>query len=169
MQEKSTRRICRISTLFAEDSLVKVFQSQESGAGLPTQEELCSLKSLGLPQLKDLNIFCLRTYPDCYRMTEAGRLQPSSARFQSWGTTSRGRCLTARISVFPNPERECILSDILEKDAPEKYYLSQSQMERLLWKLSPERKETESTPQTERQSRLQVPQAGLREKQDCTM
>ena len=102
-------------------------------------------------------------------MTEAGRLQQSSARFQSWGTTSRGRCLTARISVFPNPERECILSDILEKDAPEKYYLSQSQMERLLWKLSPERKESESTPQTERQSRLQVPQAGLREKQDCTM
>ena len=146
MQEKSTRKICLISTLFAEDSLVKVFQSQESGAVLTMQGELFSLKSLGLPQLKNLNIFCLRTFPACYRMTEAGRLQPSSARFQSWGTTSRGRCLTARISVFPNPERECILSDILEKDAPEKYYLSQSQMERLLWKLSPARKETESIP-----------------------
>ena len=101
MQEKSTRQICRISTLFAEDSLVKVFQSQESGAGLPTQEELCSLKSLGLPQLKDLNIFCLRTYPGCYRMTEAGRLQQSSARFQSWGTTSRGRCLMSQ--TMPSP------------------------------------------------------------------
>ena len=132
------------------------------------QEGLFSLKSLGLPQLKNLNIFCLRTYPDCYRMTEAGRLQPSSARFQSWGTTSRGRCLTARISVFPNPERECILSDILEKDAPEKYYLSQSQMERLLWKLSPERKVTESIPQTERQSRSQVVRGESAEEQDCT-
>ena len=130
------------------------------------QEGLFSLKSLGLPQLKNLNIFCLRTYPACYRITEAGRLQPSSARFQSWGTTSRGRCLTARISVFPNPERECILSDILEKDAPEKYYLSQSQMERLLWKLSPARKETESIPQTERQSLSRAMRAGSQEKQD---
>ncbi len=72
------------------------------------------------------------------------------------------------ISVFPNPERECILSDILEKDAPEKYYLSQSQMERLLWKLSPERKETESIPQTERQSRSQVVRGESAEEQDCT-
>lgn len=32
----------------------------------------------------------------------------------------------------PNPESACILSDILEKDVPEKYYLSQTQMQRLL-------------------------------------
>ena len=82
-------------------------------------------------------------------MTGAGRLQLSSARFLNWGIMSHGKCVTAKISVFPRPEKECILSDFLEKDAPEKYFLSERQMERLLSKLSPDVKETESTPQGE--------------------
>ena len=45
-----------------------------------------------------------------------------------------GKCLTARILESPNPESGCILSDILIEDVPEKYYLSQQQMERLLFK-----------------------------------
>ena len=140
-QDKSNRKECRISTYYAADFLAKVFRSLEDGAALPTQEERCSLKLPGSLPLKDLHIFCLKTYPACYRMTEAGHLLPSSARFLSWGTMSHGRCLTARISVCPNPERECILSDILEKEAPAKYFLSQSQMERLLCKYSPDGKE----------------------------
>ena len=58
--------------------------------------------------------------------------RPSSVRWMSWGTMSHGKSLTARISVSPNPESACILSDILESDVPEKYYLSQTQMQRLL-------------------------------------
>ena len=108
-------------------------------------------------------------YPACYRMTEAGRLLPSSVRFLTWGTMSRGRFLTARILEFPNPERECILSDILESDAPEKYFLSEKQMQRLLCKLSPDEKETESTPQEVCPSPSQATQAVSEEKQDSTM
>ena len=33
---------------------------------------------------------------DCYRMTKAGHLRPSSLRWMTWGTMSHGRCLTAR-------------------------------------------------------------------------
>ena len=148
-QQKSTQTICRISTLFAEDSLVKLFHSLDEGQVSTMQGEHFSLRLLESQPLKDLHIFSLKTYPACCRMTGAKRLQPSSARFLSWGTMSAGKCLTARISVFPKPEKECILSDILEKNAPEKYFLSERQMERLLSKLSLDEKGTESTLQEE--------------------
>ncbi len=80
------------------------------------------------------NFCCLKMFPASYRMTAVGRLRPSSVRWMNWGTMSRGKCLTARISAFPSPARECILSDILEENVPAKYFLSQAQMERLLSK-----------------------------------
>ena len=80
-QEKLTQTNCPISTLYAEDSLAKAFQSLEKGAALTMQEELSSLKLPELPPSKNLNICCLRTFPDCYRMTAAGRLRPSSVRW----------------------------------------------------------------------------------------
>lgn len=169
MQEKSTPMIYRISTLFAADFLVRHFQLLEGAEVLKIREERCSLKSLGLPPLKDLHICSLKTYPACYHMTEAGRLLPSSVRFLTWGTMSHGRFLTARILESPNPERECILSDILEDDAPAKYFLSEKQMQRLLCKLSPDEKETESTPQAESPSPSQAMQAVSEEKQDSTI
>ena len=68
-QEKLTQTSYPISTLYAEASLAKAFQSLEKGADLTTQEELCSLKLPESLPLKNLNICCLRTYPDCYRIT----------------------------------------------------------------------------------------------------
>ena len=45
------------------------------------------------------------------------------------------QCLTAKISASLNPARGCTLSDILMKDAEEKYFLSPKQQERLLNKI----------------------------------
>lgn len=45
--------------------------------------------------------------------------------------------LTAKISEFPSHEIECSLSDILEDNVPEKYYLSRKQAEKLLYKEKP--------------------------------
>ena len=50
-QERSSPKDYRISTLFAADSLVRAFQLLESEGALKMPEELCSLKSLGLPEL----------------------------------------------------------------------------------------------------------------------
>ena len=97
-----------------------------------TQEALSFLRSPELPPLKDHLFCCLKMFPACFRMTKVGLLRPSSVRWMSWGTMSHGKSLTARISVSPNPASACILSDILESDVPEKYYLSQMQMQRLL-------------------------------------
>lgn len=48
-----------------------------------------------------------------------------------------GRYFTAKISEFPSQEIECSLSDILEDNVPEKYYLSRKQAENLLYKEKP--------------------------------
>ena len=68
-QEKLTQTNCPISTLYAEDSLVKAFQSLEKGAALTMQEELSSLKLPELPPSKNLNICSLKMFPVCYRIT----------------------------------------------------------------------------------------------------
>lgn len=47
------------------------------------------------------------------------------------------RYLTAKISEFPSHEIECSLSDIIEENVPEKYYLSRKQAEKLLYKENP--------------------------------
>ena len=144
-QQKSSPRTCRISTLFAEDFLANHSRLPENGEDLKTPEEPCSLKLLGSLPLKDLSICCLKTYPDCYRMTKAGHLRSSSLHWMTWGTMSHGRCLTARISESPKPEKECSLSDFLEPNAPEEYCLSQTQIQKLLSSAYPEKKDAEST------------------------
>ena len=102
-QERSTQTNCPISTLYAEDSLAKAFQSLENGEDLKMSEELSSLRLPELPPLEkqfqqvETNICSLRTFPACYRMTKAGRLLPSSVRcddslaMQDRGTMSHGK------------------------------------------------------------------------------
>lgn len=149
MQERSTQMNYPISTLYAQASLARAFQLLEKGVDLTTQEERCSLKLPESLPLKNLNICSLKTYPDCCRMTKAGRLRSSSVRWMNWGTMSHGRCLTAQILESPNQEKECILSDFLEKSVPEKYCLSQTQIQKLLYSAYPDGRAAESTPPTD--------------------
>ena len=62
---------------------------------------------------------------------------------------SSGLCLTANILESRNRDEGSSLSDILIRDAPEKYYLSSAQVEKLLFKSSEARKAPASTTQTE--------------------
>ena len=78
----------------------------------------------------------LKTCLDSFRMTEAGRLVSSSPRFMTWGIMSNGLCLTANILESLNQDGGCSLSDILIPDAPEKYFLSLEQMQKLLYRSS---------------------------------
>ena len=168
MQERYSRKICRISTFFAEDSLVRLFQSLENGEDLATAEGLYFLRLQELLGLSDLHFCVLRMFPDSCRMTKAGHFRPSFMRFLSWGTMSHGRCLTARISVSLKQERECILSDILESDVPAKYFLSETQMRRLLCSSSAAVKETASMQTAEPGLPSQAASEALGEKQDST-
>ena len=68
-QEKLTQTNCPISTLYAEDSLAKAFQSLENEEDSALPEGLFSLRSPGWRPLKNLSICSLKTYPVSYRIT----------------------------------------------------------------------------------------------------
>ena len=133
-QEKSILNPYLLSTLVAEDSLVKAFQLQEKDEDLKMCEERFSLRLQELLPIKDLSICSLRTYSDCLTITKAGRFKQSSVHWMSWGMMSCGKCVTAKISEFPSQERECVLSDIIERNVEAKYYLSLKQIQKLLYK-----------------------------------
>lgn len=57
--------------------------------------------------------------------------------------------LNSKYFGVPNSEGGCILSDILIRDVPEKYFLSAAAMRKILSNLSRDRKAKESTKQTE--------------------
>lgn len=101
------------------------------------QEERCFSRLLELLPLKNLSISSSKMFPVCLTTTQAGHLKQSSVHWMAWGMMCAGRYLTAKISEFPNHENECILSDILEENVPERYYLSRKQAEKLLYKEKP--------------------------------
>ena len=136
-QEKSYPNSYPISTFWLEDFPVSPSQSLEQEKDLTIQEERCFSRLLELLPLKNLSISSSKMFPDCLTMTQAGHLKQSSVRWLSWGIMYAGRYLTAKISEYPNHENECILSDILEDNVPEKYYLSRKQAEKLLYKENP--------------------------------
>ena len=123
-QQKSIPKTYQISTLYVQDFLAKVFQVLEDDEDSTTSEVRYSLKLPESLPIRNLHICYLKTFPDCYLMTAGGRLQPSSISFQNWGMMSAGRCLTARISAFLNPEKECTLSTILYQQSERQYQLA---------------------------------------------
>lgn len=100
------------------------------------QEVLSSLNWPEWLKRRGLCIFFLKTCLGSFRMTEAGRLVSSSPRFMTWGIMSNGLCFTANILESRNQDGGCSLSDILIPDAPEKYFLSLEQMQKLLYRSS---------------------------------
>ena len=131
-QEKSTQKPCQSLTYSAEDSPARHFLSLAGEKDLTMPEVLSSLRLPDWLEKDGLRIFSLKTSQDCYRMTKAGHLRPSSIRFATWGTVSNSRCLTAKILAFPSPDAGCTLSDILTPDVSERYYLSEEQTRKLL-------------------------------------
>ena len=63
----------------------------------------------------------------------------------TWGIMSNGLCLTQNIMESPRQGEGYSLSAILIPDAPEKYYLSLEQTEKLLYRSLAERRAIGST------------------------
>ena len=136
MQEKSTPMEYPTLTCSVPDFLARASLLRESGLDLRTQEELCSLKLPGSLQPNGLHFFFWKTSRDCYRMTGARRLKPSTPHLLKWGIILNGVCITADISESPSSDGACILSDILIPDVPDKYSLSAAAMRRISGNLS---------------------------------
>ena len=94
-------------------------------------EELSSLKLQGSHLFSDHAIYSLRTSKDCLTTKEGLRSRQSSEPWMNSGMMWNGKCLTLK-TTFHRTESEYSLSDILEENVPEKFFLSKKTTERLL-------------------------------------
>lgn len=113
------------TTSCVRDFLARVSVLLESEEDLKILEAHSSLRYAGSYGLKDLAIYSLRMLKDSSPMMTEALLKELSERWMSWGMTVNGRCLTARITVFHKTGKGCSLSDILEKNPDQKYFLSE--------------------------------------------
>ena len=146
----------KLKTLIAslEDSLAKRSVSLENVGGSTIQEERSFLKSLDALGKNNHAYVCLKTSKAYYHTTKVTRSLPSLPRWMNWGTTVNGKCLTARISVSHKTENECSLSDILEDEVDEKYFLSDEATKRLL--SYKDNKQSQIQSRQERNSQMEV-------------
>ena len=74
----------------------------------------------------------LRTSRGSSTMIEEIPSRPSSQRWMNWGTMWNGKCLTAKILESPKIGSVCSLSDILEENVPETFFLSAEKVSQLV-------------------------------------
>src|SRR5690606_18916501 len=91
-----------------------------------------SLKLYVSPISSDHAIYSLRTSKDYSTMTMAIRSRQSSEPWMNSGMMRNGKCLTLKTLEFPKTGKGCSLSDILEENVPEKYFLSEQMTKRLM-------------------------------------
>jgi len=136
-------------TCGVSDFLVKISRSPEnnwdSKGGVPA----CSTKCAGCSKTKTKKInpdTCsskmLRTY---FQSTGDGISSICSIHWMKSATMQSGNFSILQTSEFLKTERGCSLSDILEENVPQKYFLSREQTERILSKSSEEAKDKGST------------------------
>jgi hypothetical protein len=84
---------------------------------------------------------------DSSTTTEEELLESSSLVWMNWGTTSNGSVLTAKISESRKIGNGYSLSEILEDTPDQKYFLSDSALQKMLIKQET-KKEVEQTTET---------------------
>ena len=114
------------------DFLVRLSVLLETDEALKMHEGLYFLKSCDLLKKDTLRYYSPKMLRGYLTTGMESHLMSSSTQWQNWGILSNGKCLTADISESRRIERECSLSDILETNADEKYFLSQQTVQRLI-------------------------------------
>src|SRR3990167_963719 len=127
IQTNSQTLICSVAVFRA-----KAFQLLEKGRVSKIQEALYSMKSAESWQSKDLNFCFSKMSKGCSQQTLGGVSQQSSHRWMNWGMMSNGKFLTQNILESRRIGKECSLSDILEANPADKYFLSEQMTKRLM-------------------------------------
>ena len=112
------------SMLWSEDSLVKTLVLQESARDWLESEAGFGTSSIAFLTRLARNGLSSRTCPVCYPATEDETLPSSFGGWSNSGMACAGGYLTLNTSEWPSAAAVCSLSDILEMDVPQKYYLS---------------------------------------------
>lgn len=138
--------------LTLEQWMPQIFQRQTAGVLEPharislsevKEEDLTETEALSLEKylgsLKrfgkkiDPNGSSMKTLRECLAVTEDLTSCPYSLKWIGGGTTSNGKYSSLVISGFLRNESESTLSDILEDEVPEKYFLSTEQMNKIVF------------------------------------
>ena len=128
--QKFTNPTSQNTTVSVEDFLARVSQLLEEGKDSKIQGELSFLTSVGLLNITEHHFFSLKM-SKAYCPTMKGKLLKESSRlWMKWGIMSNGLCLTANISGCLKIGKECSLSQILEEEVDQKYYLSEKMQKR---------------------------------------
>ena len=115
------------TTLSQRDFLANLSALLGSEEDLRILEAHSSLKLCESLGLKEHHIYYLRTSNDSSPMMRGIHSKQSSERWMNLGMMSNGRCLTAKISVSRKTGKGSSLSDILEDNPDQKYFLSEKQ------------------------------------------
>lgn len=91
--------------------------------------ELCTLSDNSKKKINPLT-FSLRTLRICLVLMEDGISPDCSLKWSRGGMMQNGRCSTPKISECHKTGKDVLLSDILEGEVPQKYFLSKEQMEK---------------------------------------
>ena len=106
-------------------------QEPDSNGGSTTPEDSSFSRLSELSGLSNQNTYSWKTLRDYCQTTEDVPSRKSSIHFGTVGTWDRGAVSTARHSCL-NRESESILSDVLETNPAEHFYLSRTAMESLI-------------------------------------
>ncbi len=117
---------------------------QENAQGYMAHELDCFLSlfgSCGKAVRINPDGLSLKMLRDCFQWAEQGILPKFSVSWPHWGMVSNMRFSTPEHLECLSIGKESILSEILQPEVPEKYYLSEQQTQKLLNRLLEARRE----------------------------
>ena len=125
-----------IATYSLEDFRVQLFRllDEEQDSAQKIHGVHSFLKSAESSVVKESHMYSLKMLRGFSTTTEEEPLESSSLVWMNWGMTSNGSVLTARISESHRTESGYSLSEILEENPDQKYFLSEDAMQRMVYK-----------------------------------
>jgi hypothetical protein len=112
-------------TLFAVDSPAKTSLLQESGLAYLANEVDCSMTLCVSQRIPKQKLSSWKMCRDFFQVIKDATLEQSSLHWPTQGiATSNGVCLIRNSLEYPNGAEESLLSQVLEQNPSEKYFLS---------------------------------------------
>ena len=139
MSQNSNPEMSPMQTSGASDSHARTSPLPENSGDWSEKEVeyITTLLTSSKAKRKVLNphTYLLRTLRTCYRLMQDSTLPQFCLKWTKQGMTVGGRCLTPKTSESRRTVSVCSLSQILEAEVDEKYYLSPEKTQQLLTSL----------------------------------
>ena len=132
--QKSIQKTSPTSISYVADFLANLLVLLEKDEDLKTQEAQCFLKLHGFSKTKDRDILFSKTLK-AYLIMTVEKLSKQYLKFSpTLGIKLNGSYLILSSSEFLKTGNGCTLLDVMEQNVPEKYFLSQEAIQRIIAK-----------------------------------